>query len=424
MARASLGRRVFVWLLAYTALATALLFAAVAHVHEQAEHAVWDALLTTELDAVAARLRAGVDDRWQDSGTLRLFRGTRDVPEAVAALPPGLHDEIPVDGRASAVLVRDEPGVGRLALALDITDFEVLETVMTRWAVLGALVLIAATLVVASVASGRLFHPLRDLADDIAALQPEATRERVRVGPHGSSELFVIADALNGYLDRHARFVERERTFINTASHELRTPMAVIAGATELALQHPGMPEVARAQVLRAHRTVREVEQLISLLLVLAKDPARLARSSDRIALHELVPEIVADHQYLMAGKQLAIDCSELAPSEVLAPIAIVQVAIGNLLRNAIENSDQGTIRIRLEPDAVLSIEDPGHGMAPEEVARIYSQIARGTGRDGGGIGLELLARICEHLGWRLSMHSVPGRGTRAVLALGTQAEG
>jgi signal transduction histidine kinase len=147
-----------------------------------------------------------------------------------------------------------------------------------------------------------------------------------------------------------------------------------------------------------------------------------LAKNNDRIALDELIPQIVEDHRHLMQGKDLAVSMSALAHCEVMAPIGIVQAAIGNLLRNAIENSDQGTIRICLDADATVTIEDPGHGMTPEEIARIYAQIARGAGRDGGGIGLDLLARLCEHLGWFLRIDSTPGRGTIAVLAIGRRA--
>ena len=68
----------------------------------------------------------------------------------------------------------------------------------------------------------------------------------------------------------------------------------------------------------------------------------------------------------------------------------------------------------------VIDVEDDGHGMTPEEISRISAQIARGGGREGGGIGLDLLARLCEHLGWRLSFVSAPGRGTVSRLYLGT----
>jgi len=108
-----------------------------------------------------------------------------------------------------------------------------------------------------------------------------------------------------------------------------------------------------------------------------------------------------------------------LPACELLAPLAIVQAAIGNLLRNAIENSDRGTISISLERGGVVVIEDPGHGMTPEEISTVYARMARGGGgRDGGGIGLDLIARLCEHLGWRLEIEPRQPRGTRVTLDL------
>ena len=83
------------------------------------------------------------------------------------------------------------------------------------------------------------------------------------------------------------------------AAQELRTPIAVIAGASELMLEQPDMSPSARNQVTRIHRTARDVEQLISLLLALAKDPSSLADSSDRVALEQLFPQIVEDHRHL-----------------------------------------------------------------------------------------------------------------------------
>ena len=168
----------------------------------------------------------------------------------------------------------------------------------------------------------------------------------------------------------------------------------------------------------RIHRTARKVEQLISLLLTLAKDPSRLADSSDRVALDQLLPEIIEDHRHLTRDKDLTLVLEAMPSCDIVAPLTIVQAAIGNLLRNAIENSDRGEIRISLQADATVVIEDPGHGMSPEEISEIYARLARGGGRDGGGIGLELISRLCEHLGWKLAFSSVPGRGTRTTLRL------
>lgn len=417
--RRSLRRLILYWLGIYGVLLTAAIGLSGYLFNEYAEQLVWESLLRMELTHHLERRAADPDYQWRDTGNLRLHwpGKTKPLHPALAALPAGVHDDVPMDGREYAVLVEDRAGE-RFVLALDITELEQQEMVMSLviLAFVLALALLLGALVVWGV--GRLLRPLFDMAGEIGRLKPDRAGQRIAVSDRGGSELVVIAEALNGYLERNEQFVERERVFIDSASHELRTPIAVIAGATELALGQPDLPAVARIQIARAYRTARDVEQLVSLLLVLARDPARLARTSDQVALDELLPEIVDDHRHLTRGKQLELVIQALPPCRITAPVSIVQAAVGNLLRNAIENSDQGQIHIRLLADATVVIEDPGHGMTPEEISRIYTQIARGGTRGGGGIGLDLLARLCEHLGWRLDIRSTPGKGTVSTLRL------
>ncbi len=412
-----LRRRILTWLLVYVSLLSVAIFVGGLIVNEEAERMVWESLLRAELHHYQDRLQAEPGYRWTDTDDMTLYRWD-DVPpppKVLRALGPGLHDDIWVEGKLRVVMIQDLPG-GRVALALDITEFEGLEETISSGIVAGMFAAVILLGLLLAWGLGRAIRPLSVMAGDITRLQPERGRQRIELEPRASDELRVIADAFNDYLDRSERFVERERAFINSASHELRTPIAVIGGAARLAHDQDGMPAVAREQMQRILRSVRQIEQLISLLLILAKDPERLAAVSDTVALDELLPEIVEDHRYLTRGKDLVLQSGPLPAVRVTAPVAIVQAAIGNLLRNAIENSDRGVIAIRLDADAVVTITDPGHGMSPEEISRIYAQLARGEGRDGGGIGLDLIARLCEHLGWRLDIDSAPERGTIARL--------
>jgi signal transduction histidine kinase len=101
---------------------------------------------------------------------------------------------------------------------------------------------------------------------------------------------------------------------------------------------------------------------------------------------------------------------------DIVAPMAVVQAAIGNLLRNAIENSGRGHIELQLSASAVLTLQDPGHGMSPEEIAAIHAHGPWRRADRGGGIGLDLIARLCEHLGWTLQLQPCEPRGTRVTL--------
>jgi signal transduction histidine kinase len=418
----SLRRRLLTGLLVYLALLSAAVVLHGIHVNEQAERLVWQTLLDSEMDHLQERARLEPDIRWQRTDGMSLF-DTRErvaVPAALAALEPGIHDEVKVGRGESAVLVRAVPG-GRQILALDISAIEEQERAIGISLAVAALatIVLLAMLIIWGV--DRLVRPLDRLASQIAALQPQQPGQRLVLPPSATRELAVIGEAVNGYLARNDAFMQRERAFIDAASHELRTPLAVVAGAVDIARQLPNVPEATQQQLQRIRHTVDGMVHLISLLLVLAKDPARVARSSAPVALDRLVPEIVADHRHLLRDKGLVLTIGALVPATVDAPLPLVQVAMGNLLRNAIENSDRGEILIRLDAGATLVIEDPGHGMSPEEISAVYARLARGqaTAAAATGIGLELIGRVCEHLGWRLELQSEPGRGTTTTLVLG-----
>jgi len=417
--RSLLKHRILRWLLLYAVLLSAAVLIGGYIIHERVEHLAWESVLRSELDYYGQRAQANPAYRWRDTETLRLFGvdGAPPLPAVLTPLEPGLHDDMTLDGASSVVLI-EQIGGKPVAMALNLTQFEGVEGAISAAVAAGTVVVILILGLVVMWRLGKVIQPLAALARQVEELKPAQPDQTVVLDEDASAEMVVIADAFNDYLRRNYSFVEREHAFIASSSHELRTPVAVIAGAAELVLGDADVPPAARNQVARIHRTARNVEQLISLLLTLAKDPSRLADASDRVALDQLLPEIVEDHRHLTRDKDLTLRLEAMPACEIVAPVTIVQAAVGNLLRNAIENSDRGEIRISLQADATVVIEDPGHGMSPEEISEIYARMARGGGRDGGGIGLDLISRLCEHLGWNLAFSSVAGRGTRTTLRL------
>ncbi len=423
-ARKSLLWRITLGLVGYLLLLGAGLVSFGWFVQEEVEARAWHSILTAELASYRQHSTDNPEYRWQDTQSLRL-RAT-DIGADDAAwpnLPPGVHDEVS-DGASDYVVLIEHRDGKRLALALDISELETQERSLAVALSAGGLLLAALLSLCVAWGVSRLVRPLQLLATQIVELKPEASGIRMHLDENATLEQATFAKAINGFLDRSDAFVERERAFIDTASHELRTPMTVIAGAVELALTQPELSSLTRGQLSRIQRSTQNVERLLSLLLALAKAPEHLTKQNDTFALDGLLPEIVDDHFALLGDKALVIELSELAACRLTAPVNIVQAAIGNLLRNAIENSDSGTISITLSADAVVQIEDPGHQMSPEQISRLYAQLARGKGRDGGGIGLDLIARLCQHLGWKLELESLAGGGTRTRLSLGASLAG
>lgn len=419
MRMGSLRNRILLGLLGYLVTLSVIVSANGFLVNEHIEELVWQTLLDNELDNFQERARIDPGYRWVNTPSMSLYDTSRAdaIPRTVRGLPPGLHDGVLIDGREHAVLV-GRGASGAIILTLDITELERREADMTLTMAGAALAVALMLATLAAWGATRLVAPLSRLAEQISQLKSERLGQQVSLPAPASDELAVIASALNDYLRRNDQFVEREREFIDMASHELRTPLAVIGGAAELALRDQSLSDAVRMQLARIRQTTRDVEQLVSLLLVLAKDPARLPGFVEPVALADVIAEIVDDHRHLTDGKDLALTFTTSDAEVVAAPLPIVHAAVGNLVRNAIEQSDRGTISVRLEAATVV-ISDPGHGMSPEEVSALYSRLARGGGeRNRGGIGLELIMRLCRHLGWSLSIDSEHGTGTQATLRL------
>ncbi len=418
MRRPDLARQITLGLVIYGILLSVALFMHGELVNEVAERKVWEAMLDITMGDLLERRTADGSFEWHNNGRLDAYRidVDADVPEALRALGPGLHDEVVFNANEWVILVRADHGE-RIALALDIDGFEATEWKLMLPVAVSSLVLLVLLGISVYFGVRFLVRPLRELATRIGGLSPNRHGQRIGLPAHASIELEVIATALNDYLDRNERFVERERAFIDMASHELRTPVTVIRSAAQVALAGADLSSQARQQLERISRTTHEVEELISMLLVLAKDTARLRKGDEAIALHTLLPEIIEDHRFLCAGKALHIALGPLAPCTLLAPESVLRVAIGNLVRNAIEHSDRGQIQVRLSADAVVEIRDPGHGMTPEEISALYSRMARG-GDHRAGIGLALIARLSEHLGWHLEIEPDAPHGTRIRLDL------
>jgi signal transduction histidine kinase len=110
------------------------------------------------------------------------------------------------------------------------------------------------------------------------------------------------------------------------------------------------------------------------------------------------------------SGKPVAISVAA-GELRVDAPPALATIVISNLLRNAVENTDRGEVQIALE-GRTLTITDTGRGISEQAQARLFT---RGySTKTRGGMGLHLTKRICDRLGWGLTIASSAGKGTVA----------
>jgi signal transduction histidine kinase len=383
-------------------------------------HPIWEQLLSSSTEQYLALARRHADAPLPSEGPLRGWRLSggplpADMPAYFAQLAPGFYDEEQNDEPDfdHAVLVT-AVGSERIVMAVDITALEGLQN---RNAVYSTLFwLLSMIMVTFSVL--RIYRSLRlqmqKLARAMNALNPERPSERLQVD-FQLVELHDIAVLVNGHLDRVERFVERERSLLDQASHEFRTPIAVVAGAVDVLMQQP-LPPAAMAPLRRIRGTTDNLTEIMAALLYLSREPdGEALNQSTRV--DALLEVLIVDHRHLLDGKLVDYVLDEAQPTWVDAPEAMVRIVIGNLLRNAAENSFEGAIIVALQ-GRCLTVRDCGIGFDIAAAARSYSMSLRNSAKLGGGqgLGLFLIRRICERFGWSLSITSTVSKGTLAEL--------
>ncbi|RDI99169.1 sensor histidine kinase [Dyella solisilvae] len=410
---ASLRRRLVIGVVCFTTAITITTTVIGLWFDEQAEHRVWEAMFrsaSVHQVADAQESRRLVEPPFLAFGA----KAGTPAPTEFSGLAPGIHDGMRLGDRTYVIDV-EAGDKGPVVLALDTTDLARRKSRLDLEMIASALVIVLLLIGVTYLAAQWLVKPLIKLSTVMAKLQPGASGQQIEVRPSDPAEVVVIVNAFNAYLREIDGYVARERKFLKMASHELRTPLAVMSGAAEVAIEQPTI-ELARTHMARVIDASRSMHDLVELLLALARDPARLQAGVVTVDLARLVPKIVAEHEHLLEGKELAITYGDMSATEMSLPLPIAASVIGNLVRNAIENSSRGAISVSLENGETLVIRDPGTTMSPEERSRLQAKLARaGVGR-GDGIGLELVERLCDHAGWMLELQLGATGGTTARL--------
>jgi signal transduction histidine kinase len=207
--------------------------------------------------------------------------------------------------------------------------------------------------------------------------------------------------------------IERERAFASEASHGLRTPIAVVRGATEVLLDDPRLDPVLRERVLRIERGAAELADLMDALLALARatTPERLRwQASDG---SEIVASALASQARLLADAGLSPRLVTGDDVTFEVPIAAFDAAIRNLARGLAAEHVSGTLRAQVG-DRSVRLEVEGVEVTAEADAAATLPPDR-------SVALGLVARLAQRLGWRLTLGS-SARGEIVCLQLDLRA--
>lgn len=239
-------------------------------------------------------------------------------------------------------------------------------------------------------------------------------------------ELKNVAVAINGMLDRINESYAAQARFVSDASHELRTPIAVIQGYANLLDRWGKEDEKALTESVAAIKDEADnMKGLVEQLLFLARgDSNRIRLVEERIPLKNLAEEVAEESRMLDSGHEFIVSGGE---PFVLADKALIKQALRILVDNAIKYTDQGgEIMISAGSDdkyAKLSVTDSGIGISPEILPRVFDRFVRADesrtrATGGAGLGLSIAQWIAARHNGHMEVLSREGIGTRITLLL------
>ena len=239
---------------------------------------------------------------------------------------------------------------------------------------------------------GRALAPVESIRSEVQTISGDRLSRRVPV-PNADDEIAHLAKTMNIMLDRLEEGRDRQRRLVSDASHELRSPLAVIRQYAEVALAHPAdsdveeLAEVVLAEDLRLQRMVDD------LLLLTRIDEGTLTLRHSEVDLDDIVLE---EASRLRASEiDRRIDSRAVSAGRIHGDAAHLERLVRNLIDNAIRHSDT-TVTLSLReagPEVVFTVDDDGPGIAPVDRKRVFERFERleeSRDRDSGGTGLGL----------------------------------
>ncbi len=275
--------------------------------------------------------------------------------------------------------------------------------------------------------AGRAFRPIHLLAYTAREIEATDLHRRVSV-PRAHDEVRELATIFNQMIERLEFSFAQQHRFVADASHELRTPVAVIRSITDVALSLPSEPEEYVKVLQDVNAEAERLGQLISSLLTLARaDESQVHFDADEVRLDLLTADVVESMEPLAAERQLALCTGPLQEVTVTGDAARLIQVIMSLVDNAITYTNPGgriTLSLRSQQEwACLSVNDTGIGISPKDKEHIFERFyradpARSRAAGGSGLGLAIVDWIIRAHHGTIAVESLPGKGSTFTVRL------
>ena len=298
---------------------------------------------------------------------------------------------------------------------------------LTGLLMLGSVAVLVASWFGSGWLAGKVLTPVEVLSRTAESISESVLRSRVNLNAP-FEEFARLAQAFNAMLDRLQRASESQRRFVDYAAHEMKTPLTVIQGHLEVALQRSRSAEEYRDVLVSNLEQVQRLIVLTRSLLTLARfagdrPPVDLAP----LVLEPLLRELIEDLAPVAEDRRIRLVLEQEPVRPVLGDAERLKQVFINLLDNALRYTDSGgtvTMRLSGSQDVVrVAVQDTGQGIAQEHLPLLFERFyradsARARDSGGHGLGLPIVKEIAEAHHGSVAVESEVGKGSVFTLTL------
>lgn len=283
---------------------------------------------------------------------------------------------------------------------------------------LGGIVASSLLLVVLSyLVAGRIVKPIGVINDMTKEINEKTLDKRL---PHGKShdEIYELTHSLNRMFDRLQYSFIKQKEFLANASHELKTPLAMLRLFFDEMMQYRDLPEEIQQQINGQHEVVLRMERLVKTLLELSVLELDRRLELEELDMAELCRSVLEDFAPLFADRRLTLLVTLPAALPMKADKDKIRRLLINLFDNAVKyTTAPGEIQLQLvrEQHAFrLSLSNTHPQIPPEEIGKFFEQFyrqekSRSLQHGGAGLGLAISKEIVRLHGGQITMESGPG---------------
>ena len=231
-----------------------------------------------------------------------------------------------------------------------------------------------------------------------------------------------VSYILSGYTLRPIqRSVEAQKKFSENASHELRTPIAVMKNDAEVLLRNPHASRELINTTLRSN--IEEMDRMSKMaedLLLLARSQNHAVPNMAKMDITETARDIAKTMKPLAEKKQVSIAVTPSESLHIEGNKTNLERVLMNLVQNAIEHTpEDGLITLVTSQNAshvALTVSDTGAGVDEKDLPHVLERFYKGEGVAGSGLGLSIVKEIMDQHGGKVSIESTKGKGTKVTL--------